>query len=64
MSDDSKAYTIWSVATPFRKDGTPVMGNMGSTIKSVVVMESATFKRILAEHPSLQTAQFNVGTFD
>jgi hypothetical protein len=55
-----EAYTIWATLAPFRKNGTPVIGNMGSTVKDVVVMESETFRRLVREHPSLATAEFSV----
>ncbi len=56
-------YRVWSIDMPFRKDGAPVAGTMGSTIKRVLVIEAETFKRLIDEHPSLQTARFDVGEF-
>jgi hypothetical protein len=68
MSDNEKAarepYTIWSMPTTFRRDGSPVMGSFGASVQQVVVMTSETFKRLVRENPDLSTAQFNVGTFD
>lgn len=55
-------YTIWSTVTTFRKTGFPVMGTLGSYSGNVVVMALETFKRLVAEHPSLATAEFRVGT--
>lgn len=60
----SGEYTLWSMVCPFRKNGTPVLGTMGSTLRNVIVMESETFKKLVADHPSLATAQFRVGTFN
>ncbi|HET8777959.1 MAG TPA: hypothetical protein VFN76_09900 [Candidatus Limnocylindria bacterium] len=54
-------YTMWSMAAPFRKNGTPVVGTMGSSIRSVVIMEAETFKRLVAENHDLETAEFRVG---
>lgn len=55
---------MWIMECPFRKNGTPVLGSMGRTIRRVVVMEAETFKALLDAHPSLKEQQFNVGTFD
>ena len=60
-TDPPSAYRIWSLACPFRKNGTPVLGTFGRTIESVVLMRHSTFKRLIAEHPTLATAQFEVG---
>ena len=60
----SDPLTMWVMECPFSKHGTPVVGNMGRTIRRVVVMEAETFKAMLAAHPSLKTQEFKVGTFD
>jgi hypothetical protein len=56
-----EAYTIWTGFTTFRKNGSPIMGTLGSSAKQVVVMEADTFRRICREHPTLGTALFRVG---
>jgi hypothetical protein len=38
------------------------MGSFGATVRNVVIMDAETFKRLVAEHPSLATAEFRVGT--
>lgn len=61
---ENKPYRIWSVACPFRKDGSPIVGNtFCSSVRSVVIFEHETFKRLIAEHPALATARFEVGEF-
>lgn len=60
----TRPIRIWNMGCPFRKNGTPVMGNMGSSIRSVVVMTAEEFKRLIAENPALNTVQFEIGTFD
>ena len=60
----SETYCIWPETMPFRKNGTPVVGTMGSGFRSVVIMEAETFKRLMREHPSLATAQFEVAEYD
>jgi hypothetical protein len=40
------------------------MGTCGRSIRRVVVMEAATMKRLIAEHPTLRDAEFSVGSFD
>ena len=62
MSD--KPLRIWAMACPFRKNGTPVLGTMGTTVRSVIVIEHDTWKRLCEEVPQLQTTQFEVGTFE
>lgn len=56
-------YTIWTLDAPFDKYGVPRMGNVGQSIRHVVVIEAKTFQRLLREHPSLNTAQFRVGSY-
>lgn len=55
-----EAYTIWTMTLPFAKDGAPVASNHGATLRDVVVIENATFQRILAEHPELNGAAFRM----
>jgi hypothetical protein len=59
-----KPYTMWVAHCPFRKNGSPVLGNMGSSIKGVVVMTTDEWKRLCADVPQLATTQFNVGSFE
>lgn len=60
----SDPLTIWAVTTTFRKNGSPVMGTMGTRAERVVVMTADTFERMIAENPCLATAQFRVGELD
>ncbi len=55
--------TIWAAHCPFRRAGSPVLGNMGATVREVIVIETREWERLVAQHPTLQTAQFRVGTF-
>ena len=64
MSETPKPYRIWPEHMPFRRNGTPVVGNMGSGYRAVVIMERETFKRLIDEHPSLATAQFEVAQYE
>ena len=57
-------YRIWVVHCPFRKDGTPVLGRVGRTVRSVVVIELATWKKLCQDVPQLQTTMFEVGAYD
>jgi hypothetical protein len=58
----NKPYTIWALPAAFKKSGFPSMGSFGATVRNVVIMDAETFKRLVAEHPSLATAEFRVGT--
>lgn len=53
-------YRIWPESMPFRRNGTPVVGNMGSSVRRVVIMDAETFKRLVSETPALATARFEV----
>lgn len=61
---EAPPFTIWALHCPFRKEGSPVLGNMGSSIRGVIVMEAETWKQLCEAHPSLKTQQFRVGTAD
>lgn len=56
-------YTIWTATVPFRRDGTPVVGNMGSSARRCVILDIETFQRMLREHPTLASdaTLFNLG---
>jgi hypothetical protein len=56
--------TIWMGTTAFRKEGTPVLGNMGRTARRVVIIDAPTWNRLMREHPTLATAHFRVGELD
>lgn len=56
-----KPYRIWTLLCPFRKDGWPVLGTMGRSIEGVVIFKADEWKRLMQDHPSLATAQFEVG---
>lgn len=68
MSDEQPAQepwtpTIWGMSCPFNKQGVPVVGNFGRSIRTVVIMPVETWTRLCKEHPSLGAQKFNVGTF-
>ena len=54
---------IWAAWCPFRKAGSPVLGNMGATVRNVIIIEQSEWSRILDAAPQLKTTPFNVGTF-
>jgi hypothetical protein len=62
----AKPITLWSIACPFRKTGSPVVGTMGTSIRDVVVMEADEWKRMLRLIPAdvLEKTQFNVGSYE
>jgi hypothetical protein len=63
MSDnDQGEYTIWSVFAPFRKDGSPVLGSFGASVKGVILIDVETWKRMCADNPQLAATKFRVGT--
>ena len=64
MSDEKPKYRIWAMHCPFRKTGSPVVGNMGASIKPVVIFEMATWTRLCQDIPALQTTMFEVGSYD
>lgn len=65
MPEANEPYTAWAATTAFRKDGAPVLGTMGSSVRRVIVMEVETFKRMLREHPEFAAAtQFRIGEMD
>jgi hypothetical protein len=55
---------IWTLHCPFRKSGSPVVGTMGSSIRTVILIETDMWKRLCEEVPQLQTTQFEVGTIN
>lgn len=63
---ERKPYTLWQMTCPFRKAGAPITGNIGSTYRSVVIMETSEFQRMLADHPTLTAddVKYNLGTFE
>lgn len=64
MSETKEPYTIWVDVCAFRKDGTPITGNIGSSVRRVVIIESETWNRLVADVPRLGTTNFRVGTFE
>lgn len=62
MGDEKRR--IWVMHCPFRKEGTPVLGSFGRTVRPVVIFEMATWKKLCEDVPQLQTTQFEVGSFD
>ena len=61
MSEETKPMTIWALPCPFRKDGSPVLGSQGRTIRNVVVMEMETWTKLCEEIPELGKREFRVG---
>lgn len=61
MPTDLTPYRIWALHCPFRKNGTPVLGTMGSTIQGVIVIQVETWRRMVREIPALAAAPFEVG---
>lgn len=58
-----KAHRIWAMHCPFDKYGVPVMGAMGRSIESVIVIKTETWNKLCEDIPQLGTTQFEVGTF-
>lgn len=64
MSDTTAApYRIWMLPIPFNKHGDPVPGNFGASVRSVVILDADTFRRLVSGHPSLRDAQFQTVDF-
>lgn len=61
-ADDKPKYRIWVAHCPFKKNGFPSLGAFGQSIKSVVILDMATWKRLCNDVPQLQTTIFDVGT--
>lgn len=59
-----KPFRIWPEHCAFRKNGTPVVGTMGSTIRQVIIIDTATWKRMVGEIPGMATAQFEVPNYE
>jgi hypothetical protein len=62
--ESAAPVTIWVAECPFRRNGSPVLGTMGSTTDTVIVFRSAEWKRLCAAIPALATTAFNVGTYE
>ena len=60
-TSSQKKYRIWTLYCPFKKSGFPSVGNFGSQINQVVIIDIKTWNRMCAEIPDLATAQFEVG---
>jgi hypothetical protein len=56
--------TIWAFHCPFRKEGSPVLGSFGATVRPVVILPMETWTRLCREIPALGAMQFNVGSED
>ena len=55
---------MFAMHCPFRKTGSPVVGNMGATVRQVVLFEMAEWQRLCEQVPQLATTQFRVGTLE
>lgn len=62
-SNQIAPYRFLATYAPYRKDGTPVLGNFGATMKAVVIFEAEEFKRLIHENPVLKTVPFIMGEF-
>lgn len=54
-------YRIWVAHCPFKKNGFPSLGTFGKSEAPVVIMTVATWQKLCADIPALQTTQFEVG---
>jgi hypothetical protein len=54
-------YRIWVAHCLFKKNGFPSLGTFGKSEAPVVIMTVATWQKLCAEIPALQTTQFEVG---
>lgn len=63
-STEAPKYRIWALECPFNKRGVPVMGQFGRTSRGVIVIDVATWQRLCADVPQLQTTMFEVGSYD
>ena len=57
------SYRIWKMLCPFRKTGSPVLGTFGKSAATVIILRVEVFRQLIDDHPSLATAQFEVGEF-
>lgn len=62
MSDEAKIKLIVAHC-PYRKNGSPVLGSFGATIKPVVLFELDEWKRLCKLVPALADMEFDVGSF-
>lgn len=62
-----KPYRIWFATTPFRRNGTPVVGSSGSSLRRVGIIDGDEFSRLLTDFPALKDVKFEAldldGTF-
>jgi hypothetical protein len=58
------AYAIFVGTTTLDKKGAPYLGTRGVSTDRVIVIRSAVWRRLVADHPSLASANFNVGELD
>jgi len=61
QANDTKPR-IWAAHCPFNKQGTPVLGSFGSTVRPVVVIPMATWTKLCKDIPELGAMQFEVGS--
>ena len=59
--DDRAPYRMWKAWCPFNRNGFPVVGNFGSSGRTVVILDADTFSRLVRENPNLATARFELG---
>ena len=56
-----QTYRIWVTPMLFKKNGFPSVGTFGASESNVVIMTTATWKKLCEDVPQLQTTQFEVG---
>jgi hypothetical protein len=64
MSDTperAQPIRIWALHCPFNKRGFPVLGNMGSEIRGVVIIPVEQWTALCKRIPELGATQFEVG---
>jgi hypothetical protein len=59
-----KPYRVYFASTPFRKEGTPVVGSAGSTVRRVVIIEGEEFHRLMTDFPALKDVKFEALELD
>lgn len=60
----NKPIRIWAFHCPFRKNGSPVLGSFGATVRPVVILPMETWTKLCRDIPALGATQFEVGSED
>lgn len=59
-----KPYRVYFASTPFRKNGTPVVGASGSSVRRVVIIDGEEFTRLMTDFPALKDVKFEALELD